>query len=240
MLRPMAMMIVALAVLALTLPSVDAWAADSASSATATSAAPAATDSPAKTEAKSGETSAAAQKPANPFGKDQEVRRPDALSGVVEQSDGRKFPGDIFITRGADLKVFDRDKKQWRFVPLAAILSIETLVEWERLDDEWHFKTAGSPEKIYTGKKYPNRMYWYAITLRDQTKLDGDIEGAPLYVQATGGRPQLFVLHQRHKGEVGSELKDLLYVKSVRFGDAERRQAEEELKKKAEEESKKK
>jgi len=177
--------------------------------------------------------------PPNPFGASQVGKRPDALSGVVELSDGTRVPGDVYGTRGQGLLVLDlaREKDPWRRVPLGAILAIETQVDWERMDPEWRFKTAGDPEKVTTGKAYPNRRYSYRLTLRDETQIRCRIKGVPVYVRPTGGKPRLFVLHERHKGEVGKKLKDLVYVTSVRFGDELRRQAEDELRRKAEEEA---
>lgn len=178
--------------------------------------------------------------PPSPFGGSQVAQRPDAISGVIELSDGARVPGDIFTTRGQDIVILDAERKTdpWRRIPPASILSIETKVEWQRMDDEWRFKTAGSPEKVYTGKSYPNRSYSYVVTLRDETRITGAIHGIPLYVRPTGGEPKLFVLHERHKGQVGTELKDLVYVKAVRFSDELRRQVEAELAAKAEADAK--
>jgi len=177
--------------------------------------------------------------PPNPFGGRQVGERPDALSGVIELSDGTRVPGDIYGTRGQGLLVLDlaREKNKWRRVPLGAILAVDTQVDWERMDREWRFKTAGDPEKVYTGKSYPNRRYSYRLTLRDETQIRCRIKGVPVYVRPTGDKPRLFVLHERHKGNVGTTLKDLIYVKAVRFGDELRRKVEEELRRKAEQEA---
>jgi len=180
--------------------------------------------------------------PANPFGKPAPGGS-DALPGVVELSDGTLLPGLIYLTRGKDVEIFDTAKKgekKQRRILLAAVRTIETIVEWERMDPEWRFKTAGDPEKVYTGKSYPNRMLSYRVTLGDERVVEGHIAGQPLYVQPSEGKLRLLVLHKRHKGPVDTKFKDLVYVSRVRLGDQARKKAEKQLQKKAEQEARKK
>ncbi|NIA22029.1 MAG: hypothetical protein GWP05_08740 [Anaerolineaceae bacterium] len=189
---------------------------------------------------KDGDRPASAESaPANPFTKTA-AGRPDALAGAVELSDGTVLPGLVYLTRGKDLEIFDTAKKKQRRIPLASVLTIEAVVEWERMDRQWRFKTAGHPEKVYTGKSYPNRMLSYRITLGDQGVVEGHIAGQLLYVQPREGRVRLLVLHKRHKGPPGTKLKDLVYLKRVRLGEKARQEAEEQLRKKAEQEACKK
>ena len=150
---------------------------------------------------------------------------------MIELSDGTRFPGDIVTTRGQDIVILDAKSKKdrWRHVSPSAISTIETHVDWERMEPEWRFKTAGSPEKVTTGKRYPNRKFSYTLSLKDETRIVGRIKGVPLRVQPTVGKPRLFVLHERHKGKVDQTLEDLVYVVRVRFGDEVRRQVEAEL-----------
>jgi hypothetical protein len=173
--------------------------------------------------------------PRSPFGGSQIGRRSDALDGVVELSSGAKVPGRIYMTRGQDLLVRETPKTAWQRVPPAALASIVARVDWERMDRQWRFKTAGNPEKVYTGKTYPNRRLSYVLTLRDGKRIEGRLKGVPLYVEPGDGakKPQLFVLHERQKGRVGQKLKDLVYVAAVRLGEDVRRAAEEELNRKA-------
>ena len=177
--------------------------------------------------------------PANPFGKPAPVGS-DALPGAIELSDGTLLPGLIYLTRSKEVEVFDTAKKKERRILLAAILTIETIVEWERMDPQWRFKTAGDAEKVYTGKSYPSRMLSYRVTLSDERVVEGHIAGQPIYVQPSEGKPRLLVLHKRHKGPVDTKLKDLVYVTWVRLGDQARGEAEKQLRKKAEEEAGKK
>ncbi len=180
--------------------------------------------------------------PANPFGKPAPGAS-DALAGAIELSDGTLLPGLVYLTRSKDVEIFDTAKKgekKQRRIPLAGILTIETIVEWERMDPEWRFKTAGDPEKVYTGKSYPNRMLSYRVTLSDERVVEGHIAGQPMYVQPREGKLRLLVLHKRHKGPVDTKLKDLVYVSWVRLGDRARKKAEEQLRKRAEEEARRK
>ncbi|GAH64145.1 unnamed protein product, partial [marine sediment metagenome] len=108
------------------------------------------TDESAKKE-DGGESASKESTPTNPFGKPA-ARRSDAVPGAIELSDGTLLPGLVYLTRSKDVEIFDTSKKKQRRIPLAGILTIETIVEWERMDPEWRFKTAGDPEKVYTGK----------------------------------------------------------------------------------------
>jgi len=187
-----------------------------------------------------------ADQPVNPFGQPPAGTPTAAWSGVVEFSDGRTVPGDLFATSGRDLEIFDRDQQKKRVVSLADLAAIETVVEWQRLDPEWRFKEPGSTEKIFTGKSYPNRKYHYILTLRaaasgaasptgapataaTAAKITADIMGQALYVQPTGCPRWLFVLHERQRGPTGADLAGLVYVKAVRFDADLRRAAELQL-----------
>jgi len=177
--------------------------------------------------------------PANPFGRPA-ARRSDALPGAIELSDGTLLPGLVYLTRGKEVEVFDTGKKKKRRILLAGVLTIEAVVEWERMDPQWRFKAAGDPEKVYTGKSYPNRMLSYRVTLSDERVVEGHIAGQPMYVQPSEGKVRQLVLHKRHKGLVDTKLKDLVYVNWVRLGDPARKKAEEQLRRRAEEEARKK
>jgi len=174
-----------------------------------------------------------AENPANPFGaaEDAGVRK-DAVPGYVELSSGAKVPGRLFTTRGARLKIFNLEKEVYEYVPVPAVRKIETLIEWERMEKEWRFKEAGSPEKVYTGRSYPARKFAYRLTLLGGHTITGHILGQPLYLarpsraspsRASGssdgsndeGKVDRFILHDRQKGPLDTTLEDLVYLKRV-------------------------
>jgi len=167
------------------------------------------------------------EKPANPFAAGEEggVRK-DAVPGYVELSTGAKVPGHIFTTRAKRVKIFNLQKKIYEYVPVPAMRKIETLVEWERMEKEWRFKEAGSPEKVYTGRSYPARKFAYRLTLLGGHTITGHILGQPLYLarpsRASGssdeGKTDRFVLHDRQKGPLDTTLEDLVYIRSVTLG----------------------
>ena len=133
----------------------------------------------------------------------------------------------------------DKSEKRQREIPLRAVKEIECKVEKEWMEKEWRFKETALDEKYYTGRVYPARKYVYTITLKDGRKLTGPLAEIvyvkPFRELAAGARSDddteeiRFMLHKRDKGEPGTTLKALAYVKLVKLGD----EAVEEGKQKA-------
>ncbi len=180
------------------------------------------------------------EEPVNPFaaGEKDGVRK-DAVPGYVELSSGAKVPGRLYTTRAKRVKIFNLQKEVYEYVPVPAVRQIETLIEWERLEKEWRFKEAGSPEKVYTGRSYPARKFAYRLTLLGGHTITGHILGQPLYLarpsraspsRASGssdgssdgsndeGKTDRFILHDRQKGPMDTTLEDLVYIRSVTLG----------------------
>ena len=172
----------------------------------------------------------------SPFaaGEESGVRK-DAVPGYVELSSGAKVAGRIFTTRAKRVKIYNLQKEIYEYVPVPAVRKIETLVEWERMEKEWRFKEAGSPEKVYTGRSYPARKFAYRLTLVGGHTITGHILGQPLYLarpsraspsRASGssdgsndeGKTDRFILHDRQKGPPDTTLEDLVYIRSVTLG----------------------
>jgi hypothetical protein len=172
----------------------------------------------------------AAEPPAlNPFAP---VRRDrdDAVPGYLEMSDGKIYPGAVYMTLDKRLKIYDEKTKRQREVPLQAVKQIDCWVLEEWMEKEWRFKELALDEKYYTGKEYPAREYRHTITLRDGRMIAGPLAeivfvrpfaespqpGRPL---ETDLKPERFLLHKRDKGEVETEMKALKYVKTIKLGE---------------------
>ena len=139
--------------------------------------------------------------------------REDALPGVIELSDGSVTPGWLYTTREKNLEVYQEGLKQWRQVPLLAVLSIQAVVKEETMELRWRWKGMGEVEKEYTGAKYPCRRLEWLVKLIDGTTVEGSIKGQPLTIQpAEGGPRRTHVLHERQKGDDGQGLGDLVYL----------------------------
>jgi len=188
----------------------------------------------------------------NPFGAVRQDRDA-AVVGYLEMSDGQIFVGNIYMTRDKRLKMEDSmrqvgggdgapddnsDKRQ-REIPLKAVKQIEAKVEKEWVEKEWRFKELALDEKYYTGRTYPVRKYVYTVTLKDDRKITAPVAEIfyvkPFRELAAGARtdeepePIRFQIHKRDKGEAGTTLKALKYVKLIKLGE----RAVEEGKKKA-------
>jgi hypothetical protein len=157
----------------------------------------------------------------NPFGpafERSEQRKDDSLPGFLELSDGKVRPGQISLTRDARLKIFDESQKKHREIPLRAIRRIDCSVLKEWVEEEWRFKENASDEKFFTGRSYPAREYTHTITLQNGQSITGPLSGI-VYVKApSADEPERFLLHKRDKGEPGTDLKALVYVRSIRLG----------------------
>jgi len=156
----------------------------------------------------------------NPFGPVAGAgQREDVVPGYIELSDGTVRPGRIYLTRDARLKIFDARTERQREVPLTAIRRLDCTIDREWLEPEWRFKENANDEKILTGRSYPSREYLHAITLSDGRTLRGPLSALVYVAPETGGEPEKFLLHKRDKGSVGTTLKSLVYVRSIRLGD---------------------
>lgn len=163
----------------------------------------------------------------NPFAPVRQDRH-DAEPGYVELSDGSIYVGSVYMTRDKRVKIWDANLQRQREIPLQAIRQIECKVEKEWMEREWRFKELALDEKMYTGRKYPARLYVHTVTLRS----DGRTISGPLaeimyvrpYADPSAGldasklEPQRFLLHKRDKGLPGTDLKSLVYVKLVKLG----------------------
>lgn len=164
----------------------------------------------------------------NPFG---QVRRDrdDAVPGYVEFSDGKILAGSIYMTRDKRVKVYDEKLERQREIPLQKIKQIECKVLKEWMEKEWRFKELALDQKYYTGRAYPAREYTHKVTLLDDRTIEGPLSEI-LYVQPyiydpqkplaykPDVEPQRVILHKRDKGEMGTDLKSLVYVKLVKLG----------------------
>jgi len=184
---------------------------------------------------------AVAQEPPalNPFGAVR-TERDDAVPGYLELSDGTVKVGNIYMTRDKRLKIYDESMKRQREIPLRVVKQIECKVLKEWMEKEWRFKELALNEKYYTGREYPSREYVYTITLQDGRKITGPLAEL-FYVRPYAYspseprayrpdvQPEKFLVHKRDKGDPGTTLKTLTYVKIIKLGE----EALEEGKKKA-------
>jgi hypothetical protein len=165
----------------------------------------------------------------NPFGQTPSSERDDAVRGVVELSDGSVHPGMIYLTRDKRLQIYDQQLQRQREIPLQAVKKIECSVKKEWTEKEWRFKEGANDEKFYTGRSYPAREYLHTITLKNGKTITGPLSTI-VYVQPskraasdpdaqpTPVEPERFLLSKRNKGEMGEDLKSLVYVKRIKLG----------------------
>jgi len=100
-------------------------------------------------------------------------------------------------------------------VDFLTLLSIEAVVEQERMELTWRWKGMGEPEKVYTGKKYPMRRVHWRFKLIDGSVIEGSTKGQPIFVELAGKVSGPFILGERMKGKDGQTLDELIYVRKV-------------------------
>lgn len=168
----------------------------------------------------------------NPFGP-RDTDREDAVPGYVETSDGKVYPGLVYMTRDKRLKMMDEEMQRQREIPLRVVKQIECKVLKEWMEKEWKFKELALDEKMYTGREYPAREYTHTITLKDDRTITGPLAeiiyvkpylpkpepGSKAYRPEEEAQPQRFLLNKRAKGDFGENLKSLAYVKLVKLGE---------------------
>ncbi len=166
----------------------------------------------------------------NPFGPVRRARE-DAIPGYLEMSDGKVYPGAIYMTLDKRLKIFDEKPERQREVPLRVIKQIECRVWKEWMEKEWRFKELARAEKYYTGREYPSREYMHTITLHDERTITGPLAEiiyvkpysdpkAPTSSQNPArAKAERFLLHKRDKGNPGEDLESLVYVRLVKLGE---------------------
>ncbi|GAB4129502.1 MAG: hypothetical protein Kow0040_05640 [Thermogutta sp.] len=166
----------------------------------------------------------------NPFGPTVQTRE-DAVPGYIELSNGQVVAGRLYMTRDKRVKVYDGELKRQREIPLNRIQEIECTVLKEWMEKEWRFRELAKDEKEYTGRSYPAREYTHTVTLGDGRKIEGPLAEVIYIEPEVGGdsrsgggsgryaEPLRFLLHKREKGEVGEDLKSLVYVKRIRLGE---------------------
>jgi hypothetical protein len=153
---------------------------------------------------------------ANPFRKsDLPFRRGDALPGVIELSDGNQLAGGLYTTVEKPWIVWSQATKSWRRVDFLTLLSIEAVVEEQRMELSWRPKGMGEPEKVYTGKQYPMRRMHWRFKIIDGSVVEGSTKGQPVFVELAGKVSGPFILGERMKGEDGQTLEDLVYVRKI-------------------------
>lgn len=160
------------------------------------------------------------EKPAAPKG---------AVLGCVELSDGSIHPGSVYLTRDTRLRLVDDKTQQQREIPLSVVKQIDCAVKKEWIEKEWRFKETANNEKMYTGRSYPSREYTHTITFQNGRKVAGGLSGIvyllpleyiPGVTQTEEGRlvAERYILNKRTKGDMGADLKSLVYAKRIKLG----------------------
>ena len=152
--------------------------------------------------------------PPPPFARKPKIPK-EARTGVLSMNNGKTVIVPIYLKGAKLMKVYDRGRRQYFLIKLAELKRIDVEIEKEWIEGTWRWKEAGQDEKVYFGPTYPARKYVTTFALGTGRKLTGDYSG-PIYVMA-GGKSVRYLLHKRDKGEKGTKMEDLLYIKSISF-----------------------
>jgi hypothetical protein len=122
-------------------------------------------------------------------------------NGSITFSDGQVVKGGIYMP-GQVLWGRSDDGRDFN-VPLINLRSIEVVVVSE----------AREPDA--SGGTYPVRVTKYKLTKTDGSTITGDVT-TPVYSN-WAGNPSAYFLQKEQKGEVGEAMKEMVYVRFIRF-----------------------
>jgi len=136
-------------------------------------------------------------------------------------SDGARRRGQVWLTPGKRLRIFERAQQKYHEFTLAELERIDVDPEKEAMERVWRWKEHASDEKVYTGEAYPWRKLITTLTVRDERgkrrSVTGDMTALLYFQEDPQKKPVRLNIHRRHKGQVGQTLQDLVYVTAVIF-----------------------
>lgn len=200
-------------------------------------------DPPAATPTK-GDAEAPKPKPKtfNPFrgrGRKPKYARP----ARVTYSDGATLEGWTWHRANSPVRLFVRERRAHEGFFLSDLTRIDVKPETVNFERDWRWKNQGSSEKVFLDIGYFWNQYITTFSTTDDEKAAGDCSGQFYFLTLDGKRTKWY-LYKRQSArdkekKKRSELKPIVYVKSVEFTDDFLKKLEEE-KKKAEAEAAKK
>lgn len=157
--------------------------------------------------------------PPNPFAAPAAATRTDAFAGTMVLSDGKEIKGKMYLTRDHDFKIYDESKEAFRDVPLRVVDQVQSKVVKEWNEAEWRFSAGADKRKVYTGRRYPARIFIHELKLKRGDSIRGPLQ-AVVYVEpeqrdGSFGKPVRYLLHKRQKGDFGQKLDELIYVDRI-------------------------
>jgi len=142
-----------------------------------------------------------------------------AREGTIILSNKEQIHGQLSLTPGKRLRVWDTKRKRYRDIALAELSGIKVRVTRQRVEKEWRFKEEGNDEKVFTGRTYPRLEFGLTLTLGGKRRIEGRIaRGTPLYLQPQKGKRRRFLIQPYMTGEAGRTAEQLVYLKEVVFG----------------------
>ena len=165
----------------------------------------------------------------NPFD-DKPATPKGAVLGCIELSDGSIHPGWVYLTRDKRLQLVDDKTQQQHEAPLSAVKQIDCAVKKEWMEKEWRFKETTSNEKyvhrsrlsvarVHAHDHVPERPQGRRRPVGRRLPSAAGIHPWRDANRARAGwRPERYILNKRAKGEMGEDLKSLVYVKRIKLG----------------------
>lgn len=143
------------------------------------------------------------------------TRENQEVTAEIEYSDGITVKGRLRIMGSRPLVITPLGGNQRRFNS-EDISRIEQRLEKASLEKPWTFKEAGKPEKIYFDGEYPLLNFITRVTLTTGELIEGHVISAVYVFQGESGKNKIF-LKRQIKGKVGQQIRDVVYVKDMRF-----------------------
>lgn len=154
----------------------------------------------------------------NPFGPRKRKAPRGARYGTVFLSNGKSYEGQIYLTPGRRMRLFDEKNKRAVHFALKELRQIDVPCVKTRIEKEWRFKEGGKDEKIYTGKNYARKDLTIIVTPNRGPKQDLQIAlGMPVYIIPKDGKRQRYILQPYMRGEAGVKPEDVVHIRRIVF-----------------------
>jgi len=154
----------------------------------------------------------------NPFRRTKSAAK-GAVEGVIHMSDGTKYEGQIYLTPGRRLRLFDPKYKEYVDCSLAQLKELKVRVTERRVEKEWRFKAMGNDEKVYTGRTYARKDFAATLIYKSGRKKALNIaRGMPIYCRLKNGERKTVLLQPFKQGEIGTTLDDIVHPDRIVFG----------------------
>jgi len=145
--------------------------------------------------------------------------KPEKIPGTVVLSDGTRLTGQVYLTPGKKLRVFDGEHQRWHQFGLGEIARVTCGVARDSMLDKWTWKEDTSDEKLFRSDEYWKREYSLVIRLHSGLTVHGYGSGV-IYVEVDKKKYR-FILKRNERHPPNKKPQDIVYLTDVILRESE-------------------